>query len=240
MNGTLTVLELFSGTECISNAFRDHGHECLTLDYESKFNPTFCMDIRNFVPSLLNGKKIDVLWASPDCTTFSVASLPYYWIKQGDFSFPKNRRSLFGIENVMIILDLIKEIRPKCWFMENPVGMMRTLPILRDIERKHVTYCSYGDVRMKPTDIWTNCTSFDPREPCHNGNLYCHHERAPAGSKFGTQGLKDSVERSKIPSDLCKEIVMASQNYIKGGGGIFGYTERILCAKRPFHRRIGG
>ena len=40
---------------------------------------------------------------------------------------------------------------------------------------------------------------------CRNKN--CHHEEAPRGSRTGTQGLKDNYERSKIPYELCKEIL---------------------------------
>jgi hypothetical protein len=42
---------------------------------------------------------------------------------------------------------------------------------------------------------------------CHNGNKNCHHQPAPRGAKTGTQGLKGSVERSKIPQELCEHIV---------------------------------
>lgn len=59
--------------------------------------------------------------------------------------------------------------------------------------------------RMKPTDIWTNHP--DPRfkPPCHNGDP-CHVS-APRGAKTGTQGLKGSVDRSRIPRELCEHIV---------------------------------
>jgi len=35
----------------------------------------------------------------------------------------------------------------------------------------------------------------------------CHHEKAPRGSKTGTQGLKGNYERSIVPYELCKEIL---------------------------------
>ena len=58
----------------------------------------------------------------------------------------------------------------------------------RYLPRYTVTYCQYGDNRMKPTDIWTNhpCPKFKP--PCKNGDP-CHVS-APRGSQTGTQGLK--------------------------------------------------
>ena len=44
---------------------------------------------------------------------------------------------------------------------------------------------------------------------CFNNNIKCHHEPSPRGSKAGTQGLKNNYERSKIPPQLCKEIIQS-------------------------------
>ena len=75
--------------------------------------------------------------------------------------------------------------------------------------RHTVWYCKYGDSRAKPTDIWTNCYLWKPREQCKNGNPECNHIRAPRGAKTGTQGLKGNMERSLIPKELCEEIYWA-------------------------------
>lgn len=72
-------------------------------------------------------------------------------------------------------------------------------------QRITVTYCQYGDTRMKPTDIWTNHPDPKFKPMCHKGDP-CHVS-APRGSKTGTQGLKGSKERSVIPALLCKHIV---------------------------------
>jgi hypothetical protein len=77
--------------------------------------------------------------------------------------------------------------------------------------------CQYGDDRAKPTDIWTNSEKWLPKPMCRNfkydkktGEIidrHCHHESARRGAKTGTQGRKDSYNRSKIPMELCEEIV---------------------------------
>jgi hypothetical protein len=67
-----------------------------------------------------------------------------------------------------------------------------------------LTYCQYGDSRMKPTDIWTNNLDWIPKPMCKNGST-CH-VRAPRGSKTGTQGLKDAQLRGVIPKQLFFEI----------------------------------
>ena len=58
------------------------------------------------------------------------------------------------------------------------------------LPRYTVTYCQYGDKRMKPTDIWTNHPNPKFKPMCKNGDP-CH-EKAPRGSRSGTQGIKGS------------------------------------------------
>lgn len=82
---------------------------------------------------------------------------------------------------------------------------------MQEFKRHTVWYCQYGDNRAKPTDIWTNSDDWIPRPQCFNGNPDCHHERAPRGSKTGTQGRRGSYERSMIPSELCNEVMLSLQ-----------------------------
>ena len=110
--------------------------------------------------------------------------------------------TIFYCDNVdQHVLDLIRELKPKYWFIENPRGGMRKMTWMQGLPRYTVTYCQYGDTRMKPTDIWTNHPNPKFKPPCHNGDP-CH-EPAPRGSKTGTQGLKSSIDRSRIPHKLC-------------------------------------
>ncbi len=109
---------------------------------------------------------------------------------------------------------IINYLRPKYFYIENPRGVLRKLGLIPDEYLKTAWYCQYGDTRAKPTDIWTNNSSWIPKR-CRN-NLHpeqitlfkeCGHEVAPRGSKTGTQGLKNAYERSKVPEDLCNEIL---------------------------------
>jgi len=79
------------------------------------------------------------------------------------------------------------------------------MDFMNGLPRYTVTYCQYGDTRMKPTDIWTNHQDPQFKPPCHNGDS-CHVS-APRGARTGTQGLHGSVERSVIPKQLCEHIV---------------------------------
>lgn len=110
------------------------------------------------------------------------------------------------------VIELIKQLKPRYWYIENPRGGLRKMDFMQGLPRYTVTYCQYGDKRMKPTDIWTNHP--DPRfkPACKNGDK-CHL-RAPRGAKTGTQGIKGSIERSRIPDELCDHIAKISMEYL--------------------------
>lgn len=185
----MKVLELFSGTASFSNVWKEAGHQVLTIDIDPKLKPDWCIDIMDLeAEHIINyfGKP-DVIWASPPCQTFSVASLRCYW-KDGK---PKNKKCLQGIELVKHTLKIINELKPKYWFIENPRGMLRKMDFMPENSRKYVTYCRYGKPYMKPTDIWTNCDLWKPRIPCNQGDR-CH-ESAPRGSHRGIEGIKNKA-----------------------------------------------
>ena len=152
---------------------------------------------------------MDIIWASPPCTAFSVASIGYHW-KGGYRAYkPKTKFANKSQQLVKHTLHLIKELKPKYWYIENPRGLLRKMPFMANIPRYTVTYCQYGDKRMKPTDIWTNHYDSQFKPPCSNGDD-CHVS-APRGSRTGTQGLEDSTERAKIPEKLCQHIIDISE-----------------------------
>ena len=91
---------------------------------------------------------------------------------------------------------------------------MRKTEWMQGIPRYTVTYCQYGDKRMKPTDIWTNHPMPGFLPPCKNGDS-CH-EPAPRGAKTGTQGIKGTRDRSRIPAALCDHIAAISEAYVLG------------------------
>ena len=107
--------------------------------------------------------------------------------------------------------EIINTLQPKYFVIENPRGKLRKLDLLDSFNRVTVTYCQYGDDRMKPTDLWHNL-DWTPRTMCKNG-MPCH-VAAPRGSQTGTQGLKGNYERSKVPYELCKEILEYINNDI--------------------------
>lgn len=206
----MRVLELFAGTRSIGKAFEKHGHEVYSIEWNKDFdNIDWYEDIGKITAQDIIDRfgHPDVIWASPDCTSFSIAAISHHRRKNletGNLD-PVSDYAKFCDNVDQHVLDLIRELKPKYWFIENPRGGMRKMTWMQGLPRYTVTYCQYGDTRMKPTDIWTNHPDPKFKTPCHNGDP-CH-EPAPRGSKTGTQGLKGSIDRSRIPDKLCEHIV---------------------------------
>jgi hypothetical protein len=199
------VLELFSGTASFSNVAKERGHKVFTIDFDKQFNPDLCIDMLDFKISMLpeEFRHPDIIWASPPCTCFSVASIGTHWKGGKKAYIPKTKQAEKSMQLVIKTLEIIAKLNPKFWIIENPRGVLRKLSITPNENLQTITYCQYGDTRMKPTDIWTNLNWKGKR--CNNGDK-CH-EPAPRGSKTGTQGLKNAKLRSIVPRELCLEII---------------------------------
>ena len=212
----IKVLELFAGSRSIGNTAEELGMEVFSVDWTPYEKIDLAIDIEELkkeqVPFIPN-----IVWASPDCTTYSIAAVSKHRRNRTE---PVSEYAV-KCDNVnQHWIRLIKEwllINPDMvFFIENPRGMLRHMPWMKDFKRHTIWYCKYGDDRAKPTDIWTNSKNWNPRKECCNykydkyGNIidkHCHHESARRGAKTGTQGRKDSYNRSKIPKELCLEIL---------------------------------
>lgn len=206
----MKILELFAGTRSIGKAFEARGHEVYSVDWDESLDDIDeCIDIMHLTADMVREKfgQPDVIWASPDCTTFSVAAISYHRRKNKETGNldPISDYAKLCDQIDQHLLELIRDLNPKYYFIENPRGGMRKMVWMQHLPRYTVTYCQYGDTRMKPTDIWTNHPNPKFKPICHNGDP-CH-ERAPRGAKTGTEGLKGHKERGKIPYKLCQHIV---------------------------------
>lgn len=210
----MKVLELFAGTRSIGRAFERRGHEVFSVDWGDFEN----IDLKTDISALTAAEVIsrfgrpDVIWASPDCTSYSLAAISYHRERLADGTLaPKTDYAKFCDRCNAHVVDLIRELSPRLFFIENPVGGLCKMPFMRGIPRYLVTYCQYGDTRQKPTHIFTDCPSPGFRF-CKRG-APCH-EAAPRGAKTGTQGIKGKKERAVIPSALCDYIVKLCEKYV--------------------------
>ena len=197
----MQTVELFCGTKSFSKVAARLGHRTFTLDNDPRHDPDLNINILALDARDLP-RRPDILWASPPCEAFSVAAICHNW--DVEHRLPKSERARISISVVEKTLRVIRDTAPRWWFIENPRGMLRTLPMMQRYPRRTVTYCQYGDTRMKPTDIWTNASWWQPRPHCMAGDP-CH-DPAPRGSRSGTQGITTALDRGRIPSSLFTEI----------------------------------
>lgn len=211
----MIIYDFFSGTGSSTQAFKDAGYTVITFELDPYFEATENVDVMTLKAQELIAKygQPDFIWASPPCTTFSVASIGHHWLQGGANPLPKTKEAEVGQETVRYTIELIKDLNPRFGFLiENPRGMLRKLPVVANLPRRTVTYCQYGDSRMKPTDLWGNVINWVGREPCKNG-MTCH-VAAPRGSQTGTQGMKHHRLKSMIPYELGAEIMKAIEDEI--------------------------
>lgn len=167
----MKVLELFAGTRSIGQAFEARGHEVFSIEWDKQFDGIdLYADIMTVTADdiLQRFGRPDVIWASPDCATFSMAAIGKHRRKNpvtGSLD-PVSDYARFCDQVDQHVLSLIRELRPRFWFIETPRGGMRKMPWMQGLPRYTVTYCQYGDKRQKPTDIWTNHPDPEFLPPC--------------------------------------------------------------------------
>ena len=241
----MRTLELFCGTKSFSKVAKARGHETFTIDIEPKFEPDMVADVGQLkVDDLpVEMRHPDVVWASPPCQCFSVMVIGKNWKNEkGKFPIPIREKTVEAMRLAEHTIELIKELKPKYYFIENPRAMLRKMPFMQGWHHSTVTYCQYGLEYQKATDIWNNCYDWRPRPVC-SPRSPCH-VRAPRGSKKGLQAVgryktqrreslhpgdmgsesnRAAAERAVVPAQLCEEIIIAcemalnQENNVKDG-----------------------
>lgn len=121
----------------------------------------------------------------------------------------KQKKCLEHIEILKKTLELIDEIRPDIFFIENPRGKLRYFrPFVEWLKKHHgvsktLTLSSYGFSATKPTNIFTNARDIEFKEL----------DRFGRGAKINFKLDNVSVcQKQKTPALLAENIV----KYVRG------------------------
>ena len=209
----MRALVLFKGTGSVDRALEGYGFKVDSLDIDPSCNATWTSDIlewdtwRHMMPG-----RYDFIWASPPCVQYSQARTRAHT--------PRNLELADSI--VQRTLEIIKELAPKAWLLENPqTGLLKTREFIQGYPFRDVCYCRYSDgVKWryrKATRLWGVLPTFVPRPMCIPSNP-CEHSAAtgkhPDVAQRGGQGtgsrcftLKDLYS---IPTELCRDVAGAA------------------------------
>jgi len=127
----MDAIYFFAGTGSFSEVAKEHWFRVYSLDYEPKHKCEITMDILDFCPGDFPHIFPRIIWASPDCTSFSFASCGFH---RDRFGNPKTKKAFLWDELLQKTLSLFEEywkINPDLeWYMENPRGHMAKRPYL--------------------------------------------------------------------------------------------------------------
>lgn len=107
------MLDLFAGLGGASQAMKDRGWKVITVEIDPCFHPDIIADITTFH---YYGPTPDLIWASPECTEFTRASLPASW------ACNKNGKPDPDMAQVEAAIRIIEEVKPRWWIIENVRG----------------------------------------------------------------------------------------------------------------------
>ena len=192
----MRLLNLCSGTGSVSKSFV--GWDIVEVDWENRYEPTHNVDLMTWECPYEVGY-FDVIWASPDCTQYSIAR-----------ATTKTPRDLDKADALVCrCLQLIAELQPKVWFMENPdSGLLKTRILVADLPYVRVDYCMYGAPYRKRTRIWTNA-DWQPKL-CDRRHLVDnkHIKTAQRGGRnnWSSDDRFSVDELHRLPQALCDEI----------------------------------
>lgn len=198
----MNFIELFSGSSDISNKIRANGGNAFDIDWDEKTPAAIHADILllnlDDLKNLFPNKKIDFIWASPDCATYSRANTKARtWFP--DFK-PLTEYAVYCDKvNYHLWNDILIPFSKEGgkYIVENPCGRYRHMPFSKNSPfLVNVHYSDFGGETNKPTDLFTNCFGLSSFLQAKRINKKNHIEEKTRGC----------ISRSKIPSYLVSAI----------------------------------
>lgn len=122
----MKVLELFAGTRSIGKAFERKGHEVFSVEWDRSLEGiSWYEDISKITAGDIMERfgHPDVIWASPDCTTYSIAGISHHRRREENGNLtPVSDYAKFCDKLNVHVIELIRALKPLFWFIENPRG----------------------------------------------------------------------------------------------------------------------
>ena len=200
------ALFLCSGTGSVGRPFREAGWEVVDVDRDRRFGAEVVVDILAWdYRAAFEPGYFDVVWASPDCTQYSIAR-----------TTAKTPRDLEGADALVAkCIEIMAYLAPRLWFLENPdSGLLKTREVVAGLPYVRVDYCAYGAPYRKRTRIWTNATGWTPRlcDRTHlvNGRHLKTAQRGAGKLAEGGRRADDACTLDQLhalPTALCEEIL---------------------------------
>ena len=205
----MRALVLFKGTGSIDRALERYGFKVDSLDIDPSCNATWTCDVleweawKDMAPGMY-----DFIWASVPCQHYSRA--------RTKAKTPRNLELADSI--VERTLEIIQELAPKTWLVENPEsGLLKTRPFMQGYPFRDVCYCRYAEGTKwnyrKATRLWGVLPTFVPRPMCTRRDpcaLSAATGRHPDQAQRGGTRRHTLNELYSIPTDLCRDIARAA------------------------------
>ena len=208
----------------------------ITLDADPANHPVLCGDVADWETLVARvlpaAARLDVIWASPPCTAFSVARRTGGTADVGE-----------ALSRALACMDAIHALNPRVWVLENPASGLAALHLQEPMRRYEAcrletSYCHFGAHYRKVTSFWTNLPARLPKpctksRPCRVRVRHgCHPLTAQAGPHPGQLGMGSGPAVWGYPTALLQALL---DEAIPGepGGGVESPTSGPQLAGAP-------
>jgi len=219
-------IELFCGHGTLTKVARSFDYRMLSIDIRKRkgiCEPDIRMDIKKCAalfsdskttPDFLKYRPLFV-WAGIPCDIWTYASGGFHL----DSLFePKTEKAEQHILLLKSTCNLITQLSPEYFFIENPRGKLRHYPWFLNWLTKHngmtkeLTLGSYGFETTKPTNVFTNLHSLSFKEllPYGRGN-----------KSEGNFNALTTVQRQTYPSEFAQTIIEQLTDHVYKDRGIY-------------------
>tara|TARA_R110002124_G_C8811557_1_gene503229 strand:+ start:164 stop:826 length:663 start_codon:yes stop_codon:yes gene_type:complete len=214
----MRLLELFCGTKSVGKVAEKEGYEVISLDFEARFNATHTIDIFDWDYKQYPVGYFDVIWASPDCRTWSLATGGKYRTKKNIYGLDNKyqEEATMGCNMIRKCIEILKYFQPDKWFIENPRALLQYFPDMCDFIDEYnaylnlVYYGNYGHGCPKATNIWSNMPLWkNEKKPIMSEDTYdmkFHNYNNRMKRIYKCFGKANAEVRSVIPPTLIERL----------------------------------